>query len=234
MDSEAGPTVGVSARLAQIARQLRVAGEDQTSAMERIAQAAVEAIDGAEDASVTLVSARGVLTTPVAVGDLARQCDRLQQQLGQGPCLDAAAGLETVVWVNDMATETRWPEFAHAAADLGIAAMACFTLSVSEDGSLGALNVHSTAPGSFDLQARSLGELFAAHAAVEMASVYDNDQIRTALTTRDTIGQAKGMLMERYAIDDSEAFQLLARMSQERNIKLAVIAQHVIDAGPGA
>ena len=84
--------VGVSERLAQIARQLRVAGEDQTSAMQRIAQAAVEAIEGAEYASVTLVSARGLLTTPVAVGDLARQCDSVQQQLGQGPCLDAAAG----------------------------------------------------------------------------------------------------------------------------------------------
>ena len=229
-----GSEVGVSERLAQIARQLRVAGEDQTSAMQRIAQAAVEAIEGAEYASVTLVSARGLLTTPVAVGDLARQCDSVQQQLGQGPCLDAAAGTETVVWVDDMATETRWPEFARAAASLGIAAMVCFTLFVSEDGSFGALNVHSTTPNSFDAQARSLGELFAAHAAVEMASVYENDQIRTALTTRDTIGQAKGMLMQRYAIDDSQAFQLLARMSQERNIKLAVIAQHVIDAGPGA
>ena len=226
--------VGVSERLAQIARELRVAGEDQTSAMQRIAQAAVEAIEGAEYASVTLVSARGVLTTPVAVGDLARKCDSVQQQLGQGPCLDAAAGTETVVWVDDMATETRWPEFARAAASLGIAAMVCFTLFVSEDGSFGALNVHSTTPNSFDAQARSLGELFAAHAAVEMASVYENDQIRTALTTRDTIGQAKGMLMQRYAIDDSQAFQLLARMSQERNIKLAVIAQYVIDAGPGA
>lgn len=226
--------VSVSERLAQIARELRVAGEDQTSAMQRIAQAAVEAIEGAEYASVTLVSARGVLTTPVAVGDLARKCDSVQQQLGQGPCLDAAAGTETVVWVDDMATETRWPEFARAAASLGIAAMVCFTLFVSEDGSFGALNVHSTTPGSFDARARSLGELFAAHAAVEMASVYENDQIRTALTTRDTIGQAKGMLMQRYAIDDSQAFQLLARMSQERNIKLAVIAQHVIDAGPGA
>ena len=226
--------VGVSERLAQIARQLRVAGEDQTSAMQRIAQAAVEAIEGAEYASVTLVSARGLLTTPVAVGDLARQCDSVQQQLGQGPCLDAAAGTETAVWVDDMATETRWPEFARAAASLGIAAMVCFTLFVSEDGSFGALNVHSTTPNSFDAQARSLGELFAAHAAVEMASVYENDQIRTALTTRDTIGQAKGMLIQRYAIDDSQAFQLLARMSQERNIKLAVIAQYVIDAGPGA
>ena len=226
--------VSVSERLAQIARELRVAGEDQTSAMQRIAQAAVEAIEGAEYASVTLVSARGVLTTPVAVGDLARQCDSVQQQLGQGPCLDAAAGTDTVVWVDDMATETRWPEFARAAASLGIAAMVCFTLFVSEDGSFGALNVHSTTPGSFDARARSLGELFAAHAAVEMASVYENDQIRTALTTRDTIGQAKGMLMQRYAIDDSQAFQLLARMSQERNIKLAVIAQYVIDAGPGA
>ena len=226
--------VSVSERLAQIARELRVAGEDQTSAMQRIAQAAVEAIEGAEYASVTLVSARGVLTTPVAVGDLARQCDSVQQQLVQGPCLDAAAGTDTVVWVDDMATETRWPEFAHDAASLGIAAMVCFTLYVSGDGSFGALNVHSTTPNSFDARARSLGELFAAHAAVEMASVYENDQIRTALTTRDTIGQAKGMLMQRYAIDDSQAFQLLARMSQERNIKLAVIAQHVIDAGPGA
>ncbi|WP_197038176.1 MULTISPECIES: GAF domain-containing protein [Actinomycetes] len=175
--------MGDSARLAQLARQLRVAGKDQTSAIRRIAYAAVEAIDGAEYASLTLVSARGVLTTRVAVGDLARQCDRVQQQLGQGPCLDAAAGLETVVWVDDMATETRWPEFAHAADSLGIAAVVCSTLFVSEDGSLGALNVHSTTPGSFDADARSLGELFAAHAAVEMASVYDNDQVRIALTT---------------------------------------------------
>lgn len=224
--------VDVSARLAQMAQQLRVAGEDEASATTRVARAAIETIEGAEYASVTLVSARGVITTPVAVGDLARQCDSLQQQFGQGPCLTAAAGNDTVVWIDDMTTETRWPAFSRAADDLGIAAMACFSLFVSEDGTFGALNVHGTTAGVFDTQARSLGELFAAHAAVEMASVRANDQIRAALTTRDTIGQAKGMLMERYGVDDSHAFRLLTTISQERNIKLAIIAQHVIDAGP--
>ena len=227
-----GSGVGPSARLARIVRDLRVVGRSEAAAVQQIAEVAVDAVDGAEFASVTVVSARGVLQTPVAVGDQARQCDRLQHDVGQGPCLDAAAGQDTMLWIDDMATEQRWPEFTRAAGGLGIASMVCFSLFAAPDGTVGALNLHSTAAHAFSVEARSLGQFFAVHAALEMSTVRDVEHLRTAVTSRDTIGQAKGMLMQRYCINDTQAFQLLARLSQERNIKLAVLARHVIDAGP--
>ena len=76
--------------------------------------------------------------------------------------------------------------------------------------------------------------MFAAHAATAFGAVREKEQLRAALTSRDLIGQAKGMLMERYQIDATAAFSLLARLSQDSNTKLVEIAAQIIEAGPGS
>jgi GAF domain-containing protein len=217
-------------RMAEVARELRAESNDMETVLRAISKAAVDIIPGTEYASVTVVTGNATVETPVVIGDLAGQSDALQQKLGEGPCIRSAVGEETV-WIDDMKSEHRWPQFAAAADELGIASMACFCLYVDGD-NFGALNLHSSSVATFDDDARSIGQLFAAHAAVAFSTVREKEQLRTALNSRDLIGQAKGMIMERYRLDSTAAFRLLAKLSQDSNVKLVDVAERVVEAGP--
>ncbi|WP_299570550.1 GAF and ANTAR domain-containing protein [uncultured Williamsia sp.] len=217
--------------MADLARRLRSESRDTETILRAICAAAVESIPSAEYASITLVENRSTITSPVLIGNLAADSDRLQAELHEGPCVTSALQSDTVV-IDDMRSDDRWPRFSAAAADLGIRSMLCFCLYVEGD-SFGALNLHSTRVNAFDDESRSIGSLFAAHAAIAFSSVREKEQIRSALTNRDVIGQAKGMLMERYSLSADDAFQLLARLSQDSNTKLADVALQVVEAGPG-
>lgn len=50
-----------------------------------------------------------------------------------------------------------------------------------------------------------------------------------ALASRDVIGQAKGILMERHGVGADEAFTTLRRASNRLNVRLRDIAQRVAD-----
>ncbi|WP_431839443.1 GAF and ANTAR domain-containing protein [Gordonia hongkongensis] len=217
------------AQMTRIAGEMRRESDDTEAALRSMTKFAVDAIPGAEYATVTLVT-NGTIETPVMVGDLGGQADNLQRDLGEGPCIRAAVS-DLTVWIDDMRTETRWPNFAAAAADLGIRSMACFYLYIDGDDSA-ALNLHSTEPAAFTAEARQLGELFAAHAATAFGAIQEKQQLRAALGSRDIIGQAKGMIMERYRLDADEAFALLARLSQDTNTKLVEVATQIVKAGP--
>lgn len=219
----------VAAQMPRLVRSLQNDCTDTNTLLQLISEAAVTTIPGAECASVTLVC-KGQVQTPVIVGALAGDSDRIQHDLGEGPCIRAAVSDETV-WIDDMRTESRWPQFASAVADVGILSMVCFCLYI-DGNDFGALNLHSSMPDAFNDEARSIGELFAGHAAAAFSSVRERDQLRVALSSRDLIGQAKGMIMERYRIDADAAFQLLARLSQDSNTKLVEVARQVVDAGP--
>ncbi|MCZ4580368.1 GAF and ANTAR domain-containing protein [Gordonia amicalis] len=217
------------AQMTRIAGEMRKQSDDTETAVRAMTKYAVDAIPGAEYASVTLVSG-GVIETPVIVGDLGGEADDLQRRLGEGPCIRAAID-DVTVWIDDLHTDERWPRFAAAAADIGIRSMACFFLYMDGD-DFGALNLHSTRPHAFTSEARLLGELFAAHAATAFGAIQEKQQLRAALSSRDIIGQAKGMIMERYKLDANEAFALLARLSQDTNTKLVDVAAQIVVAGP--
>lgn len=63
----------------------------------------------------------------------------------------------------------------------------------------------------------------------QRALTAENEQLRRAIATRDIIGQAKGMLMERYDIDSAEAFRLLVSLSQQTNTRLEHVARRLVD-----
>ena len=125
-----------------------------------------------------------------------------------------------------MNTESRWPRFAPRAADLGVGSMLCFQLFVDGD-NLGALNLLSPEARAFGADALSVGLLFATHAAVALSGARREDQTRMALDTRDLIGQAKGILMERYRLTPDQAFSLLVRVSQHTHVKVRDLAQQL-------
>jgi hypothetical protein len=129
-----------------------------------------------------------------------------------------------------MRTETRWPRFAQRAFHAGAGSMLSFQLYVEGD-NLGALNLYARQPGAFDDESEHVGLLFAAHAAGAYAGAQKQDQLIAAMATRDLIGQAKGILMERYKISGDRAFSLLIRVSQNTHRKLRDVADELVRSG---
>jgi len=216
-------------RLAELARSMQ-RQTDAASVIETIVSAVAGTIPGAEQATITLVHNRRRVVSAAATGELARRFDDLQQETRQGPCIDAMYQQETVR-VDDLSTDPRWPELGRrATSELGVASMLSFQLFVHEN-ELGALNLLARRPGAFTDESERIGLLFAAHAAIALADAQDLNHITTALTSRDVIGQAKGILMERYKITGEMAFALLAKTSQDTNHKLLDVAQHLARTG---
>ncbi len=198
-------------------------------ALQLVVDLSIELIAGCDLADVMLVCSSGV-TTPVATDPLAVTVDRAQVESGEGPCLHVAGDGDRVVRVGDLASDLRWPAFGPRASALGVRSALSFRLSFGDGRASrgGALNLYGHAREAFDGGAVRLGEVFADQCATVMSAAIEIEGLHTALASRDTIGQAKGILMERFNIDGAEAFDLLKRASQTRNIKLNQIAEHVV------
>lgn len=223
-----GASEGLAAQLGDLARYLQ-AQDDAEATLQGIVETAVHTVPGAAYAGVAVVARRKLMHTPAASADLVRKVDRAQIELEQGPCL-AALYDERTVALPDTSSEPRWPRFAARAAELGIGSMLSFRLYVTGD-DLGALNLYSPDAQAFDADSQRVGLLFAAHAAVALASAQQVTQLKQAVDTRDLIGQAKGILMERHKLTADQAFVLLVRASQHTNTKLVDIAEYLSRSG---
>ena len=218
---------GVAKTLHELARIFH-AGEHIEQVLHSIVRAAVIEVPAADYAGITMVSPNAV-TTPVTTGPLAEKLDAIQYATGEGPCLSAAPHEQTV-GVDDLSVDRRWPDFSALAGELGVRSILSIKLFVEGDSS-GALNIYSGTPGAFDEEAESIGLLLASHAAVAVVGARTEAELRAALTTRDIIGQAKGVLMERYKIDGEDAFALLVKGSQATQRKLREVAELVARTG---
>ena len=215
-------------RLGELARSLQ--REESTGrTLERVVQTAIELVPGAEEGSISVVAARRHVHSEAASGSLPERVDALQAETGEGPCLSAVFEQQTVR-VADMRSEQRWPRFSASAAEAGAAAMLSFQLYVEGD-NLGALNLYARTAGAFDDESEHIGLLFATHAAVAFSGAQTADELRASMATRDLIGMAKGILMERHKVTGAEAFTLLAGVSQDTNRKLRDIADELVHSG---
>jgi transcriptional regulator with GAF, ATPase, and Fis domain len=188
----------------------------------------VDHIPAADYAGVTIVSRRDRVETPAATHAHPRTLDLLQQKHGQGPCMDAATEHE-IVYLRDLETDRRWPQFQRdALSQSPIRSILSFQLFTTRF-TCGALNIYSDTANAFEQVSRDLGRVFAAHAAIVWTSVQQGEQFQSALASRDIIGQAKGMIMERYDLDAGQAFELLRKLSQNENIRIADIARKLIE-----
>jgi GAF domain-containing protein len=228
-----GRDTGTAHDLAEVmsrtARRLQEEHGDVEATLRAITAAAVGVVPHAQECGISYVVGRSEIEPRASTGDLPLQVDALQERLGQGPCLDAVWEQE-VVRVDDVAADDRWPEFARQAPELGAAAMMCFRLFVEGD-RLGALNLYAGRPGAFDDESQDVGHLFAAHAAVAVAGAEHEEHLRAGMGSRDVIGQAKGILMERHKLTADQAFGVLTRVSQEMNRKLVDVARELTDTG---
>lgn len=162
-------------------------------------------------------------------GPLARLADELQYRLNEGPCLDAA-GMQHAVVTGDVTNDYRWPQLAEMMRETPVRSiLACYL--TTPQGRTGALNLYSSTINAFDAGAQVVAEALAVHAGLALGATEQEATLRQAMGTRETIGQAVGILVERYKVTPTQAFALLVRTSQHRNIKLRDVATRLIETG---
>lgn len=215
--------------MSRAARRLQEEHGDVEGTLQVITSLACRTVPGTDGCSISYVIGRRRVEPRASSGKLVAQLDALQGEIGQGPCLDAVWDQE-VVLANDIADDERWPEFSARAAERGVASMICLQLFVQGD-RLGAMNLYSFIPDVFDDEAGDTARILAAHAAVALSGAEHESNLRKSIDSRDLIGQAKGILMERHKLTAEQAFHVLARASQDLNRKLFDIALEVTDTG---
>jgi len=180
-----------------------------------------------EQASITMRTGRSVESVAYS-SDLILRADQLQYELGEGPCLDAV-WTDGVFVVPDLLADGRWPRWAPAAAELGVGSS--ISVHLFTDTALGSLNLYSLHPreyGHADLEA---AKVIGAHASVVLAYARNEQNMWQAIDTRNLIGQAQGMLMQKYGLTAERAFGVLRRYSQDHNRKLAAVAEQLTTTG---
>jgi GAF domain-containing protein len=209
----------------ELSRTLTPGDLDQT--LRRITAAAVKVLPGVTHASITVRYADGRLQTVAPTDPMVCHVDDAQYQLGEGPCLDAVTSSAQVVSPY-LATDERFPRYREVAVAAGLQSQAGVRL-YEHPRSQGALNLYSTDPGSF-AELGSLGDLFTHQSSMAIEYAQEIENLKEAIQTRNVIGRAVGIVMERYGFGDERAFAFLARLSQNQQLKLRVVAQSIVEA----
>ena len=220
-------------RLAEAARGMSDA-RHPADTLQRIATMAVDLIDACDVAGVCVLRP-GRNDTCAHTHASLQVMDDLQHDLAEGPSMSGNPAVD-VVSVGDLSRDARWPRWGSEVVDrTGVRAYLGYRLFV-EDDSIGLLNLYAYEPDAFDHEDKLDGLVAAAHASVALSATVRHDQMHTALTSRQLIGEATGILRERFELTSDQAFAVLKRLSSEQNIKLFAVAQHVVDTGtlPGS
>jgi GAF domain-containing protein len=191
----------------------------------RIVESAV-AVVGCDYAGVLLTSKGNQVDATTASHPIAEKADKLQIELHEGPGIVAVADARTIL-VTNTATDTRWPPWAAQMRDLHVGSVLAVRLWTSQS-TLGALNLYACSPRQFDPAALAAAEVFGRHASIALSSAKQEESLRRAIDARTLIGRAQGILMERLALDDQGAFEVLRRYSQNTNTKLNEIARILV------
>ncbi|MCD2194539.1 GAF and ANTAR domain-containing protein [Actinomycetospora endophytica] len=175
------------------------------------------------------VTVRGTFAARATGDAVAEELDAVQASGRSGPGPEAAAR-GTCVEVPDLVADPRWPRLAEAAARHGVTSALSLVLR-GHDGVLGVLTLYTPAP--LDPDARVLAEALTAQAAVALFGAQRIAGLARAVSSRDVIGQAKGILIQRDGVDDESAFAMLVQASQATNMKLVDVAQWLVSQAKG-
>lgn len=213
-------------RMAELARAVAVP-QNAEEIFAEVTAAAVELIPGVDTAGILLITKGGKFESHAGTTELPNELDALQHTLQEGPCMAAALD-DVVVRTDDFREESRWPAYSAAVAKLGVLSGLSFRLYTSQR-TAGALNLFGFQPTQWSADAVTTGTVLAAHAAAAVMAHWQGEQLNSALASRDRIGQAKGIIMERFGVDDVRAFELLRKLSQDSNTPLVQVAHQVIE-----
>ncbi len=215
-------------RFAEIAREL-ASRRTLDEALQHAVDLATEVIEDCDSATISFVHRGGRISSPAFSGRLAKDADAIQYEVGEGPCLGAIREQETHL-IEDLEEEERWPRFRERALELGVASILTFRLFIEGD-TMGALNLYSRRARAFDDEALAVGTIFASHASVALKAAISEAGHEAAIRSRDVIGQAKGIIMERQGLSADEAFDLLREISQRENRRVRDIADEIARTG---
>ncbi|MCV7290259.1 MULTISPECIES: GAF and ANTAR domain-containing protein [Mycolicibacterium] len=221
----------LAVRMAELARDV-AAPAALEDVLRTTTKAVLDLVPGAQYAGMLLLGTGGKYETLAPTSDLMYELDHIQISTGEGPCVQAAVG-DLIVRTDDFEHEQRWPVYTPKVLELGVRSSLSFMLYTTRRNA-GALNMFSSEPHAFDAESEAIGSVLAAHAAAAIVAGRHGEQLQTALSSRDLIGQAKGMIMERYNVDAVRAFEMLRQLSQSSNVKLVDVAKQVIETRSGS
>lgn len=203
----------------------RASIEDMLS---KLISASLALVPDADCAKVSLLD-NGRLTSIAATSPLTTALDSARQSARLGPCLEAIKA-HKAVRCDNLGTDGRWPHFASHATTVGVRSVLSSPIHIP--GGTGAtLSLFAFRADAFGSESETVGAMLAKHAAIALINEKTERQFRAALASRDTIGQAKGMIMERFGVDARRAFAMLRTISQETNTSVRDLAVRFVDTG---
>jgi len=200
---------------------------DLASTLDTLVRGAVSALPDVDHAGISVVQRRGRIETVATTDPFVEALDELQYSHKEGPCVDAVFE-QPVILVQHARHETRWPHFMPAAVELGLRSQLGIRL-YTEDRTIGVLNLYSTSSDSITDEVELMAELFAAYATSALGRAQSSDALDSTIASRQIIGQATGIVMERYSMDEARAFEYLLRVSSLSNLKLRDIAREMVE-----
>ena len=204
-------------------------GRSEAERLDLGVELVVELIDSCDHVGITAFGPKGVQTV-AASSEKSLQCEQLQYDLNEGPLLDTVRTHQTAI-SNDVALDRRWPTWGPGAAErYGVGSVMSVLLYTHAD-SYGVLNLYSDQPQAYNSEDLLTAEALAAHQAVAASNGRELDHRGVAIVNRTMIGQAEGVLMERYKVTAEQAFAMLREQSQRTNRKLARIAEELTSTG---
>jgi GAF domain-containing protein len=229
----------LSATVSSLSSTLLTDDANLHDGLRRVALAGCALLDKCSSASISLIERRRP-STVAATDDVALALDHAQYDVGDGPCLTAAAERRTIR-IDVVATDRRWPIFSQAAIDQGISCSLSVPLRLTDGDLSGGLNIYGDHANGFSESDEQVAAVFAAHASIVVANARAywaafelTQHLTAAMETRAVIEQAKGMLMTTYEVDAEAAFDMLRRRSQAENRKLHdIAAEMAAHAGAG-
>lgn len=217
--------VDIARQLADAARSMQGFASTQKT-LDQAVLVATEIVEGCDLVGISVVTPDGI-DTPAGNDEALNRIDELQFKMREGPCFDALR-LQEIVHSRDLATDQRWPTWGpRVAKEIGVVCILSYRLYTTQV-TLGALNLYSRKPDAFDTDDTYNGQALAAHVAMALAAAQHAEQLDMGMSTRTVIGQAEGILMERFDIGADQAFALLRRVSSQRNVKLNRLAEELV------
>lgn len=213
-------------------QQLLLETEDLTGFLDEVAGYAAATVAPGVLCGITM-QRDGLPMTAASNGPLALDLDEVQYGHHEGPCLKAMRSGGTVL-VTDLATDTRFGDYQSDALAHGVVSALAVALDAGPDAG-GALNLYATQAGVFTPARQEAAQVLAEEVSRALRlAVRLTDQVRltrhleTAMASRSIIDQAIGVIMAQDRCTPTEAFEVLRRASNHRNVKLREVASTIV------